>query len=704
MKKREAPASTGISYLVKKRRFMYTPENTYVAIMAGGVGSRFWPASREAMPKQFLDILGVGKSLLQLTFDRFRPLCPVANIYIVTNAAYRDLVLEQLPDIQPAQILAEPSRNNTAPCVAYTALKLHALNPNANLVVAPSDHIILQEDTFLDDLRYALEFTSSHDALLTLGIQPTRPDTGYGYIQYDSSPLLRRGAGGEANLRIPEKFPYETAQPLDTEAGLPLTPSKGGGTDHPQTEETDSSPLLRRGAGGEASPQIPEKFPYETAQPLDTEAGLPLTPSEGGGTDHPQPEETNSSPLLRRGAGGEASPQIPEKFPYETANPRAYKFLKKMAALQKENPTEAETYLWEKIRNKKLGGYKFRRQHIIDRFIADFICLDKKFIIEVDGKIHQLPDVKFRDEERTAILNEFGFEVLRLSNEQILKGGDALLERLKRTLDSSGLPLTPSKGGGTDHPQPEETNSSPLLRRGAGGEASPQIPEKFPYETAQPLDTEAGLPLTPSKGGGTDQSVSGAGGEAHKVLRFTEKPPLDKAREFLAAGNYLWNAGIFIWSTESLLAAFRDHAAGIYDILAKGMPYYNTSGEQVFIDQAYPETPNISIDYAILEKADNVYTIPTAFGWSDLGTWASLHAEAPKTDHHNALNADPALLFDVHNSLIRAPKNKLVVIKDLNNFIVVDEGDVLLIWPKDQEQEIKAITAQIKAMDLGKLL
>ncbi|MBK8880520.1 MAG: hypothetical protein IPN74_19025 [Haliscomenobacter sp.] len=179
---------------------------------------------------------------------------------------------------------------------------------------------------------------------------------------------------------------------------------------------------------------------------------------------------------------------------------------------------------------------------------------------------------------------------------------------------------------------------------------------------------------------------------------------MEKAREFLAAGNYLWNAGIFIWSTESLLAAFRDHAAGIYDILAKGASYYNTSGEQAFIDQAYPTTPNISIDYAILEKAANVYTIPTAFGWSDLGTWASLHAEAPKTDHQNALNADPALLFNVHNSLIRTPKNKLVVVKDLNNFIVVDEGDVLLIWPKDQEQEIKAITAQIKAMDLGKLL
>ncbi|MBK6947529.1 MAG: NTP transferase domain-containing protein [Haliscomenobacter sp.] len=221
--------------------------------MAGGVGSRFWPASREAMPKQFLDILGVGKSLLQLTFDRFRPLCPVANIYIVTNAAYRELVLEQLPELQPSQILAEPSRNNTAPCVAYTALKLHALNPKANLVVAPSDHIILQEDVFLNDLRFALEFTSTHDALLTLGIQPTRPDTGYGYIQYETDlpPLLRRGAGGEASLRIPEKFPYETAQPLDAEdAGLPLAPSKGGGTEHSPAEETDLSPSFGGGPGG----------------------------------------------------------------------------------------------------------------------------------------------------------------------------------------------------------------------------------------------------------------------------------------------------------------------------------------------------------------------------------------------------------------------------------------------------------------------
>ncbi len=249
MKKREAPASTGISYLVKKRRFMYTPENTYVAIMAGGVGSRFWPASREAMPKQFLDILGVGKSLLQLTFDRFRPLCPVANIYIVTNAAYRELVLEQLPEIQPAQILAEPSRNNTAPCVAYTALKLHALNPNANLVVAPSDHIILQEATFLDDLRYALEFTSSHDALLTLGIQPTRPDTGYGYIQYDSSPSFGGGPGRPTSN--PGEIPLRDYTAPGCRSWPPLTPSKGGGTDQsvrgaggrPASESRRNSPM-----------------------------------------------------------------------------------------------------------------------------------------------------------------------------------------------------------------------------------------------------------------------------------------------------------------------------------------------------------------------------------------------------------------------------------------------------------------------------
>ncbi|MEZ5058261.1 MAG: mannose-1-phosphate guanylyltransferase [Saprospiraceae bacterium] len=160
--------------------------NTYVAIMAGGVGSRFWPASREARPKQFLDIMGVGKSLIRLTFERFLHLCPAENIFIVTNGMYKDLVLEHLPELKPEQVLCEPSRNNTAPCIAYTAFKLHGINPEANFVVAPSDHIILKEVSFLERLKTALDFTDKNDALCTLGIQPNRPDTGYGYIKFET--------------------------------------------------------------------------------------------------------------------------------------------------------------------------------------------------------------------------------------------------------------------------------------------------------------------------------------------------------------------------------------------------------------------------------------------------------------------------------------------------------------------------------------
>jgi mannose-1-phosphate guanylyltransferase len=349
--------------------------NNYVAIMAGGVGSRFWPSSRTANPKQFLDILGVGRSLLQMTYDRFLKLCPKENIFIVTNAQYKDLVKEHLPDITDNQILCEPSRNNTAPCVAYTAFKLSALNPEANLVIAPSDHIILDEVVFVKNLNQALDFTAQNDALLTLGIEPTRPDTGYGYINFD--------------------------------------------------------------------------------------------------------------------------------------------------------------------------------------------------------------------------------------------------------------------------------------------------------KTAQ------------------------SGTHVHKVIRFTEKPPLDKAQEFLASGDYLWNAGIFIWKVSHLLKAFKMHAEDIYDILAAGHLHYNQETEQDFINEAYPTTPSISIDYAIMEKAENVYTIPSSFGWSDLGTWASLHAEAPYDERGNVTNGTPFLLYNVSNCLIRAPKGKLVVVKDLDDFIVIDEGDILLIHPKSKEQEIKKITEEV---------
>ena len=358
--------------------------------MAGGIGSRFWPASRTARPKQFLDILGVGKSLIRLTFERFLALCPAENIFIVTNGMYKELVKEHLPELEDNQILCEPSRNNTGPCVAYTAFKLHQLNPEANFIIAPSDHIVLKESIFIEALRKALDFTARENALLTLGIRPSRPDTGYGYINYTQE----------------------------------------------QTE----------------------------------------------------PPHTNDN----------------------------------------------------------IGGI-------------------------------------------------------------------------------------------------------------------------------------------------------------HKVARFTEKPAIEKAREFLASGDYLWNAGIFIWRTKSILAAFERHANEIYRILQKGEAQYNTPNEQAFINEAYPTTPSISVDYPIMEQADNIYTIPTDFGWSDLGTWASLHAESPKDSTGNAINAK-VLLNDVTNCLVRAPKDKLVVLRDLDNFIIVDEGDVLMIYPKSKEQEIKALTKGMKQNGEAKFL
>ncbi|MFN0034531.1 MAG: mannose-1-phosphate guanylyltransferase [Saprospiraceae bacterium] len=347
--------------------------HTYVAIMAGGVGSRFWPGSREARPKQFLDMLGVGKSLLRLTFERFLPICPASHIFIVTNAAYRALVREQIPEISDNQILCEPSRNNTAPCVAWTAFKLAALDPKANFVIAPSDHIVLKEAAFLEKIQTALDFAAARDALVTLGIQPSRPDTGYGYIQMDK-------------------------------------------------------------------------------------------------------------------------------------------------------------------------------------------------------------------------------------------------------------------------------------------EAAPGI---------------------------------------FKVKRFAEKPGLATAQQFVSSGEYLWNAGIFIWRAESILRAYQALSPEIFSILENGRNVYNTPDEQAFIDLAYPATPNISVDFAIMEKAENVFTLPAEFGWSDLGTWASLHAEYPKDEYGNALQGNVVAL-DTHDTLVRIPEGKLAVVKDLRDYIVVDTPDALLIYPKSKEQEVKQVTGMVK--------
>lgn len=158
-------------------------KDNYCVIMGGGIGSRFWPFSRESFPKQFLDFFGTGRSLLQMTFDRFAKIIPIENIYIVTNERYADLIQEQLPELAQHQILLEPCRRNTAPCIAYAAYHIKACNPNANIVVAPSDHLILKEEAFLEDVQKGLDFVKHNKALVTLGIKPSRPETGYGYIQ-----------------------------------------------------------------------------------------------------------------------------------------------------------------------------------------------------------------------------------------------------------------------------------------------------------------------------------------------------------------------------------------------------------------------------------------------------------------------------------------------------------------------------------------
>lgn len=363
--------------------------NKYVLIMAGGVGSRFWPKSRNHFPKQFIDILGFGKSLLQITYERFLKICPNEQIYILTNETYEKLVQEQLPELLPTNILLEPSRNNTAPCIAYASYKIHQQNPDAEIVVAPSDHLILKEDVFLEKINAALDFASKNDALLTLGIEPSRPNTGYGYIKYE-----------------------------------------------------------------------------------------------------PKHEMENNGQRKERG------------------------------------------------------------------------------------------------------------------------------------------------------------NSVTQIK---------------------------------------------------KVDAFMEKPFLAEAIEYLASGKYLWNAGIFIWSSKSIINAFELNAPVISELFESGISVYNTELEKDFISENYSKSPDISIDYAILEKADNVYTIPADIGWSDLGTWASLHEVFEKDEFQNSINCKQIKLDNTNNCLIQLPTGKAAVIKGMENYIIVDDGKVLLIYPKSDEQEIKGVASEMVA-------
>lgn len=343
-------------------------KNYYAVLMAGGIGSRFWPVSTEEFPKQFHDLLGSGDTLIQKTFKRLQAIVPSENILILTNERYKNLVLEQLPEVKENQLILEPAMRNTAPCILLSALKIQKQNPNAVMLVAPSDHWIEDEDGFQENISTAFENCSKSDVLMTLGIQPTFPNTGYGYIEFEKSKS-----------------------------------------------------------------------------------------------------------------------------------------------------------------------------------------------------------------------------------------------------------------------------------------------------------------------------------EIKKVNRFTEKPDYKTAQTFLAAGNFMWNAGIFVWSVKSVVESFEKFAPQMYQLFQSGISDYNTSQEATFIKEKYPSAENISIDYAILEKAANVYMLPAKFDWNDLGTWGSLYEKLPKDEQNNAVVRANTILIESKNNIIQTDGDKCIVVSNLTDYIIVDKGKTLIIVPKEKEQEIKQI-------------
>lgn len=347
--------------------------NYYAVIMAGGVGSRFWPVSTQKNPKQFHDMLGTGQSLIQRTFERINMLVPSQNILIATNERYEKLVLKQLAKIKQSQLLLEPSMRNTAPCILYAALKIHNQNPDGVMLVAPSDHWIVDEFEFLRNIKTSFEACSQDDLLMTLGIQPDHPNTGYGYIQYESE-------------------------------------------------------------------------------------------------------------------------------------------------------------------NK----------------------------------------------------------------------------------------------------------------------------------------------------------------EIKKVKNFTEKPNLETAKGFLSSGDYLWNAGIFVWSAKSIIKAFKEHLPEMVAILDDGENVYNTDFEDDFIRSNYAKCENISIDFGIMERAKNVHVLPVDFGWNDLGTWGSLYNKLKKDEQKNAIVGARTIFRNASGNMVRTQNGKRVIIQGLENFIVVEKDNVLLICPREEDQDIKQIMAQAK--------
>lgn len=350
----------------------------HLVIMAGGIGSRFWPMSTPEKPKQFIDVLGVGRTLLQLTVDRFEGICPVENVWVVTSVRYKDIVKQQLPGIPDSNILLEPCMRNTAPCIAYVAWKIKQRDPQANLVISPSDHIVMDKAEFSRVIRKGIDFIADADRILTLGMMPTRPETGYGYI---------------------------------------------------------------------------------------------------------------------------------------------------------------------KVENEEQEEY---------------------------------------------------------------------------------------------------------------GE-----------------------------------------GEIHEVEGFKEKPDLEKAQEYLSAGGYYWNAGIFLWNVKTIEKAFRENQPELAAIFDSLNDVYYTDGEQAAIDVKFPECRNISIDYAVMENAENIYVFPASFGWSDLGTWGSLYEQLPHDESHNAVVGKAVCMLESSECVVHVPENKKMVIQGLEGYIIAEENDVLLICRKSDEQRIKEFSSHL---------
>ncbi len=357
---------------------MVDKENIYCIIMAGGIGSRFWPMSRNSKPKQFLDILGTGSSLIRQTFDRVSNFCNIENIYIVTSETHKDQVLEHLPEISTEQVLLEPMRRNTAPCIAFATHKIAQRNPNATIVVAPSDHLVLNETAFLKTINTAINFAIENDALLTIGIKPSRPETGYGYIQ----------------------------------------------------------------------------------------VGKPV------------------------------------------------------------------------------------------------------------GK---------------------------------------------------------------------------------------------------------------------------TGANLYKVKTFTEKPNIEMANVFLESGEFFWNSGLFIWSLSAIQKSLDEHIPEIQGLFREAVKHFGTAKETEAIANVYSQCRNVSIDYGVMEKANNVYVICAEFGWSDLGTWGSLYLSLTKDIGKNAVVGKNVMLHNVSNCLVNVPQEKLVVLEGLEDFIVVESDEILLVCRKEKEQDIKIFLNEVIA-------